>query len=81
MFSVRWCLLFSCVVTIIGRNGCSPREMKVQASHLKEPSEEDLRKAMRHHGILFAEQGEDGDWYFHRNGKQYRLFAYQGKSR
>jgi hypothetical protein len=29
-----------------------------------EPTREELRKAMRYHGILFAEMDELGEWYF-----------------
>lgn len=39
-------------------------------------SREVLRKAMHYHGILFAEQNKTGEWYFMRDGKCCRLFAY-----
>jgi hypothetical protein len=44
-----------------------------------EPTREELRKAMRYHGILYAEQDDNGEWYFIRDGKRCRLFVYKEK--
>jgi hypothetical protein len=55
---------------------CSKEDIKVKSSGYKEPTKEELRKAMRYHGILFAEQDDKGEWYFIRNGKRCRLFAH-----
>jgi len=41
-----------------------------------EPTCIELRKAMRFHGILFAKEDENHEWYFIREGKRCRLFAY-----
>ncbi|WAC06598.1 MAG: hypothetical protein OS130_10065 [Thermodesulfobacteriota bacterium] len=41
-----------------------------------EPTRDDLRKAMRYHGILIAQEDEDHQWFFIRDGKRCRLFAY-----
>lgn len=39
-------------------------------------SREMLRKAMHFHGINFAEQNKEGEWYFQRDGKCCWLFDY-----
>ena len=55
---------------------CSNSNMTVTSSNRVEPTKQELRKAMRHHGILFAQQDDSGEWYFMRDGKRCRLFAY-----
>jgi len=44
-----------------------------------EPTCAELRKAMRYHGILFAQEDEKHEWYFMRDGKRCRLFGYLNK--
>jgi secreted PhoX family phosphatase len=46
-----------------------------------EPSREELKEAMRYHGILYAEMDKNGEWYFVRDGKRCRLFAYAYKEK
>jgi hypothetical protein len=60
---------------------CSYDESKVTRSTTDEPTREELRNAMRFHGILFAKQDENHEWYFDRNGKRCPLFAYLEKQR
>jgi len=54
---------------------CSNSNITVTSSRPIEPTRQELRKAMRHHGVLFAQQDDNGEWYFMRNGKRCRLFA------
>jgi len=54
------------------------KEIKVMQK-LSEPTRDELREAMRYHGILFAEQDETGEWIFIRDGKRCRLFTYKEK--
>jgi len=46
-----------------------------------EPTIEELRAAMRFHGIFVAEQDENREWYFVRAGKNINLFAYQKREK
>ena len=62
------------IVLVIG--ACSNGDITVKPSDYREPAREDLRKAMRYHGILFAKQDYNREWYFIRKGKRCRLFAY-----
>jgi hypothetical protein len=55
---------------------CSDHESKVVLYHPPEPTREELRKAMRFHGILVAKQDENHEWYFVRGGKRCPLFSY-----
>jgi len=54
---------------------CSNSNIKVTSYKQTEPTRQELRKAMRHHGVLFAQQDDNGEWYFLRDGKRCRLFA------
>lgn len=72
----RFCLL-ALLLGIFISLGCSNPEARVVPFRAEEPSVEELRQAMRYHGVLFAEQDESGEWYFRREGKRCRLFAYQ----
>lgn len=54
----------------------SPPEIKVVDSGYTEPTREELRNSMKHHGILFSREDENHEWYFMRDGKRCRLFAY-----
>jgi len=54
---------------------CSSSNITVNPSARVEPTRQELRKAMRHHGILFAQEDDNGEWYFIRDGKRCRLFA------
>jgi len=42
-----------------------------------EPTRGELKKAMKYHGILYAERDKNGEWYFIRDGQRCRLFAYK----
>ena len=42
-------------------------------------TEQELRKAMRYHGILITKQDKKYEWHFYRDGQKCRLFAYQHK--
>ena len=55
---------------------CSGKEATVQNVGFDEPSREELKEAMHYHGVTFAEQDTDGEWYFYRDGQRCRLFAY-----
>ena len=55
---------------------CSSSEATVQSIGFEEPTREELKVAMRYHGVRFAEQDNDGEWYFYRDGKRCRLFAH-----
>jgi hypothetical protein len=46
-----------------------------------EPTREELKGAMRYHGILYAEMDKNGEWYFVRDGKRCRLFTYAYKEK
>lgn len=59
---------------------CSGKDATVQHVGFEEPSREELKKAMNYHGVAFAEQDRDGQWYFYRDGKRCRLFAYLDSS-
>lgn len=68
---IKYAVLFF----IVSLSACTGREATVQPSGMREPSSEELKVAMRYHGIQFAEQDENGEWYFYRDGKRCRLFA------
>lgn len=65
-------LLFFLMITF----ACSNNDIKVTSSLIEEPTREDLRAAMRFHGILVAKQDENHEWYFIRGGKRCPLFAH-----
>lgn len=48
-----------------------------QPSPFKKRSIEELRKAHRYHGIIGGYQKEDRIWYFKRDNKECRMFAYK----
>ena len=56
--------------------GCSNSDITAKPPDHWEPSREELRKAMRYHGITFAEQDDTREWFFLRSGRRCRLFAY-----
>jgi len=60
----------------------SPRKAVVIKNPNPEKSRQELRAAMKYHGVLFAFK-ENGKWYFLRDGKKCRLFSkkYQEKRR
>jgi hypothetical protein len=66
-----WFILILLIVA-----ACSNGDIKVTTPDSKEPTREELRKAMRYHGILFAKKDDSGEWYFLRDGKHCRLFAH-----
>ena len=57
-------------------SACTNSNATVQPIGFKEPSREELKEAMQYHGVCFAEQDEQGEWYFYRDGKRCRLFAH-----
>jgi hypothetical protein len=59
---------------------CSSSDATVQNIGFEEPTREELKVAMRYHGVRFAEQDNNGEWYFYRDGQRCRLFAYQTSS-
>jgi hypothetical protein len=59
--------------------GCFNNDSRVTPSLIEEPTREELRNAMRFHGILIAKQDENHEWYFMREGKRCPLFAYLKK--
>lgn len=65
------------IVLLMITFACSSNDIKVADSEHKEPTREELRKAMRYHGILIAMQDEKNhEWYFIRDGKRCSLFSY-----
>ena len=58
---------------------CSNNNSKVTSSLIEVPTREDLRAAMRFHGILIAKQDKNHEWYFIRDGKRCPLFAHLKK--
>jgi hypothetical protein len=68
------------IILLITTFGCSNHESKVSLSNPEEPTREELRNAMRFHGILVAKQDENYEWYFMRQGKRCPLFAYLKKT-
>lgn len=67
------------IILLITTFACSNHESKVSLSNPEEPTREELRNAMRFHGILVAKQDENHEWYFMREGKRCPLFAYLKK--
>lgn len=65
------CVLFLCAIS-----ACSQGEAVVYSGKADMPSREELRRAMRYHGIMSAERDEDGQWYFLRDGKRCALFGF-----
>ena len=59
--------------------GCSNNDSRVTPSLIEEPTREELRNAMRFHGILIAKQDENLEWHFMRDGKRCPLLAYSKK--
>ncbi|WAC07479.1 MAG: hypothetical protein OS130_14865 [Thermodesulfobacteriota bacterium] len=72
-----WFLIIILIITF----ACSKQESKISLSNPEEPTREELRNAMRFHGILIAKQDENHEWYFMREGKRCPLFAYLKKQR
>jgi hypothetical protein len=68
------------IILLITTFACSNPESKVSLSNSEEPTREELRNAMRFHGILVAKQDENYKWYFMREGKRCPLFAYLKKT-
>lgn len=68
----RYFYLLVLLITV----SCSESTFTVTPADLREPTRDELRHAMKYHGILFAQQDEEGDWYFLRDGKRCCLFAY-----
>ncbi|MBN2467484.1 MAG: hypothetical protein JXD19_04975 [Deltaproteobacteria bacterium] len=64
------------VVLLLLMNACTEPDKVVVSSSQGSMSREELREAMLYHGIIFAEQDRDGEWYFVRDGRRVRLFAY-----
>lgn len=69
---MKYCVL----VLILFLAACSNNEKTVQPSSHQEPTREELKDAMKYHGVQYAEEGDNGEWYFYRNGKRCRLFSY-----
>jgi len=67
---------YLCVFLFLLVVACSNQNAEVVPSKFEEATREELRQAMRYHGILFAERDDTGEWYFLRQGKRCRLFAY-----
>lgn len=63
--------LFLCAVS-----ACSEGEAIVYSDVVKVPSRDELRRAMRYHGVMSAQRDEDGQWYFIRDGKRCQLFSF-----
>jgi len=63
-------------ILLITTLACSNIESEVSLSDFEEPTREELRNAMRFHGILIAKQDENREWYFVRDGKRCPLFSY-----
>jgi hypothetical protein len=55
------------------------RRIITQAPRYKEPTREQLRDAHRHHGTFHSFEGQNHVWYFFdKEGRRCRLFAYRG---
>lgn len=67
---------YFCLFMLLLIAACSNNDTIVRPPNYREPTREELRKAMRYHGVFFAEQDDDREWYFVRNGKRCRLFAH-----
>jgi len=67
---------YTCLLLLFAITACSSGEARVQSVGFEEPTREELKHAMRYHGVVFAEQGNDGEWYFYRDGQRCRLFAH-----
>ena len=67
---------FLSITMLIAVLGCTNTDLTVEAPEYWEPTQEELRQAMRYHGITFAEQDDNREWFFIRSGKRCRLFAY-----
>jgi len=76
---VIWFIVAAALI-MAGRSAVADHQaalrQKVISPGYWEPTIEDLRKAMRYHGIFFARENENHEWYFVRDGKRCRLFAY-----
>ena len=67
------------IILLITTFACSNHESTVSLYNPVEPTREELRNAMRFHGIIVAQQDENHEWYFMREGKRCPLFAYLKK--
>lgn len=63
------------LIIFLAITACSSSNITVASSKQIEPTRKELRKAMQHHGVLFAQQDDKGEWYFMRDGKRCWLFA------
>ncbi len=88
MMVVDFTLIAYCVIAIImamvmGYQLCQDRLNReiVTIENYPERTVEELREAHAYHGIKFSEQGVDGDWFFVRDGKRCKLFAYLGRKK
>lgn len=73
---VRFILAISCAVLIFltAVAFLPSNEPIVIDSGQRIRSIEDLKRAMRFHGIQIAKQDEDGVWYFVRDNKKCKVF-------
>lgn len=70
-----FCLIALPFLIFILGPGCSPApEGRAQAG-VSEPTEAELAKEHRRHGIVFSEQLPDGSWVFYRDGERCVLFS------
>lgn len=66
------------IAALVVISGCNTSDPVVRPATYREPTEAELAAAHRYHGILYAEEDENHEWYFVREGKRCRLFAYRG---
>jgi len=67
---------YFCLLALLLTVACSNSTIKATPANGSEPTREELRNAMYYHGILFAQEDNNGEWYFLRDGKRCRLFAH-----
>ena len=70
---MRYFWLLALLLTVACSNNSTIKATPASGS---EPTREELKNAMYYHGILFAQEDKNGEWYFLRGGKRCRLFAH-----
>ncbi len=75
---IAYCVIVIIIAMVMGYQLYQDRLNRkiVTVENYPERTVEELKKAHAYHGIKFSEQGVDGDWFFVRDGKRCKLFAY-----
>ena len=69
-----FCRLTSVYIDELGKTKISTAQIKTGHTEAGR-SEAELKRAMRYHGVLSAQENEKGEWCFVRDGKRCKVFG------